>query len=62
MTNPINPSNYNLLDSETNETLSTDDLHCSYADYAAAIRESLDSDQAEGHVWVNGRKCYAMPV
>lgn len=62
MTASINPSDYNLLDSDTSDVLSTEDLHCTYQEYAEAIRESLSSDQPEGHMRVHGRRVYAMPV
>jgi hypothetical protein len=62
MKSPINASDYSLLDSDTTDILSTEDLHCTAAEYAEAIRESLGSDQPEGHVRVNGRRVYAMPV
>jgi hypothetical protein len=62
MANQINPSDYNLLDSDTSDVLSTDDLCCSYREYADAIIDSVGSDQAEGHVKVHGRRVYAMPV
>jgi hypothetical protein len=61
MTSPINPSDYNLLDSDTTNILSTEDLHCTAEEYADAIRESLDCEP-EGHVRVHGRRVYAMPV
>ena len=62
MAKSINTSDCNLLDSDTNATLSTEELRCSYAEYADAIRESLDSDQSEGHVRCHGRRVYAIPV
>lgn len=59
---PINTSDYNLLDSDTNEVLSSDDLGCSHEEFRAAIRESLECAQAEGYVRCRGRRVYAMPV
>lgn len=60
----INTSNYNLLDSDTNEVLGIDDVPCDREEYDQAIRDSLSCDQAEGHVRIGGvgRRVYAMPV
>jgi hypothetical protein len=58
----INPSDYDLLDCETNETLDTEALHCTAEEHSEAIRASVRCEQADGHVLCRGRRVYAMPV
>lgn len=48
-----------LLDSETGEELTAEDLGIDATRYVNACCESLDCGQAEGHVRVNGRRVYA---
>jgi hypothetical protein len=48
-----------LLDSDTNEQLTAEDLGIDATRYVNACCESLDCGQAEGHVRVNGRRVYA---
>ena len=60
----INTSDYNLIDSDTGSILSIDDLRCTTAEFDEAIRESVDSEQPEGHVRIGGvgRRVYAQVV
>ena len=53
---------HKLLDSDTNNSVTAEDLGCSETEYAAAIRKSLGCDQPEGHVRVNGRRVYAQII
>jgi hypothetical protein len=48
-----------LIDSDTGDALYCDDIGLSTTEYVEAIIESLDCDQFEGHVRVNGRRVYA---
>jgi len=48
-----------LYDSETSDSLTADDLGITDEQYDAAVQESVDCEQAEGHVRVNGRRVYA---
>jgi hypothetical protein len=49
-----------LCDSNTNATLSAEDLGLTEEQYDAMVEESIDSKTAEGHVRApNGRKVYA---
>jgi hypothetical protein len=49
-----------LLDSDTNETVSPEDLGITDAQYDAAIDESFAcSESQQGHIRVNGRRVYA---
>jgi len=49
-----------LCDSETNKTLSANDLEITDEQYNELIDESIDADTPEGHVRSpNGRKVYA---
>jgi hypothetical protein len=49
-----------LNDSNTNETLTADELELTEAEYDALVEESIDCSQAEGHVRApNGRRVYA---
>jgi hypothetical protein len=48
-----------LHDSETAQELTARDLGITRQEYAAAIRDSLASDEAEGHIIVAGRRVYA---
>ena len=48
-----------LYDSETTDLLRAEDLGISDLRYRQAVRESLESDQAEGHIVVDGRRVYA---
>lgn len=60
----INPSNYELCDADTGESLGQDDLGCSAEDYADAVRSSVrtsDSD-SDGEVLCNGRIVRAIHV
>jgi hypothetical protein len=52
--------NYDTLrDSDTNESLTAEELGITDEQYAEAIEESATCSQAEGHVLVNGRRVYA---
>lgn len=48
-----------LRDSDTTDSLTAEDLGITDEQYAEAIEESANSDQAEGHIRVNGRRVYA---
>ena len=60
MTTTTNATNYILIDSDTAEELSQEDLDCSSEQYATAITDSVECEQEEGHVRCNGRRVYAM--
>jgi len=47
-----------LYDSDTNDSVTAEDLGCSDDEYAAAVAESLAA-YGEGHIRVNGRRVYA---
>ena len=49
-----------LRDSDTSETVDADDLGCTTVEYVETICDSLDSDQPDGHVRLNGRRVYAV--
>lgn len=52
--------NGTLNDSDTNETLTADDLGLTEEQYDALVEESIDCPQPEGHVRApNGRRVYA---
>jgi len=55
----IDIESYDLYDSETNDPVSYDDLGISLEEYEAAIRESLENDQPEGHIRISDRRVYA---
>lgn len=48
-----------LVDSDSTEPLSPEDLGVDLASYVASIVESLDCSQPEGHVRVRGHRVYA---
>ena len=48
-----------LLDSDTGEQLTAEELEIDATRYVEACCESLDAGQPEGHVRVNGRRVYA---
>lgn len=52
-------TDYELYDSETGDSISADDLGITVEEYEAAIRESLDCGQVEGHIRVGERRVYA---
>ena len=52
-------TDYELYDSETGDSISADDLGITVEEYEAAIRESLDCGQAEGHIRIGERRVYA---
>ncbi len=52
--------NGTLADSNTNQTVTADDLGITEEQYDAIVDESIDSGTEEGHVRApNGRKVYA---
>lgn len=52
-------TNYGLYDSDTAEALTYDELGITVEEYEAAIRESLDCGQPEGHILMGERRVYA---
>ena len=48
-----------LYDSETNDSLSADDLGIANEAYDEACEESWACPQPEGHIYVAGRRVYA---
>lgn len=50
---------YELYDSDTNDSLSAEDLGITEDEYRETVAESLACDQAEGHVYVGTRRVYA---
>jgi len=48
-----------LYDSETGDMVMADGLGISDEAYRAAVRESMETAEAEGHIEVAGRRMYA---
>jgi hypothetical protein len=54
-----NPTADTLYDSDTNDSLTAEDLGITDEQYEAAVAESVNCGQAEGHIRIGERRVYA---